>query len=242
MSFPKISLCIATYKRWNFLKENLPKYLENPYIDEIVITDETGEDIEQIKQHFQNPKLKLFVNEKRLHAFLNKRNSALQASNEWICLIDSDNFAPNEYFEAWGKYIQKNGLQLNTIYSPSKTIPQEKHPGFDYREFINLNISFTKAKNLYQTTRYGPSLLNTGNFILHKSMYSNYEPIKENIQITLSCPALECLYQNYLFFTKCNAIMVVVEDMQYHHIVHDESLYLTTYKNCDLNSVEKYFK
>ena len=28
--------------RWNFLKVSLPKYLENPYIDEIVISDENG--------------------------------------------------------------------------------------------------------------------------------------------------------------------------------------------------------
>ena len=242
MSFPKLSLCIATYKRWSFLKENLQKYLENPYIDEIVVTDETGEDVEQIKQHFQNPKLKLFVNEKRLHAFSNKRNAALKASNEWICLIDSDNFAPIEYFEAWVKYIEKNGLQQNYIYSASKTIPQEKHPGFDYREFINTNITLYKAKEIYTNTRFGPSLLNTGNFILHKSLYTNYEPTQEDIQITLRCPALECLYQNYLFFTKAMAIMVVVENMEYHHIVHDESLYLTTFRNCDLNSVEKYFK
>jgi glycosyltransferase involved in cell wall biosynthesis len=242
MSIPKLSLCIPTYNRWNFLKNNLPKYLENPFLDEIVITDETGEDIKLIQEHFQNPKLKLFVNEKRLHAFLNKREAVLKASNDWICLIDSDNFAPIEYFEAWKNYVEQNGFILNAIYSPSKTIPQEKHSGFDYREFINQNISFFKAQELYKTTKYGPSLFNTGNFILHKSMYTNYQPTIEDIQTTLHCPALECLYQNYLFFTKCNAIMIVVKDMEYHHIVHDESLYLTTYKSCDLNRVEKYFK
>lgn len=241
MSFPKLSLCIASYKRWNFLKENLPKYLENPYIDEIVITDETGEDVKLIQEYFQNPKLKLFINEKRLHAFLNKREAVSKATNDWICLMDSDNFSPIEYFEAWKSFIEKNGLHTKYIYAPSKTIPQEKHSGFDYREFINEKISFIKAKELYKT-KFGPSLLNTGNFIIHKSMYVNYQPIFEDIEKTLKCPALECLYQNYLFFTKCNAEMIVVPQMEYHHIVHDESLYLTTYKTCDLNSVEQYFK
>jgi hypothetical protein len=241
MNFPNISLCIATYKRWNFLKENLPKYLENPYINEIIITDETGEDVEQIQKYFQNPKLKLFVNEKRLHAFLNKRESVLKASNEWVCLIDSDNFAPIEYFEAWKNYIEQNGLDSNTIYAPSRTFKENNYDGFDYSHFLNIEININNVKDIYSKIS-GNGLLNTGNFILNKNLYLSYNPTNEDIQLVNACPALECLYQNYLFFTKCNAKMFVISKMEYHHIVHDDSLYLSTYKNCDLNSIEKYFK
>jgi hypothetical protein len=53
-SIPKLSLCIPTKNRWNFLKVNIPKYLENPYINEIVICDENGEDAKMIQETFKD--------------------------------------------------------------------------------------------------------------------------------------------------------------------------------------------
>ena len=41
------SLCIATMDRYDtFLSKNLPKYLANDLISEIIITDENGNDAE----------------------------------------------------------------------------------------------------------------------------------------------------------------------------------------------------
>ena len=33
-----------------FLSQTLPRYLDNPHIDEIIICDETGEDAEDLSQ------------------------------------------------------------------------------------------------------------------------------------------------------------------------------------------------
>ena len=47
------SLCIPTMERFDiFLSRYLPKYLANEYINEIIITDENGNDIEKIKLAF----------------------------------------------------------------------------------------------------------------------------------------------------------------------------------------------
>ena len=56
------TLCITTLDRFKtFLKKNIPKYLENELISEIIISDENGNDIKLIQEHFPNvPKLKLF--------------------------------------------------------------------------------------------------------------------------------------------------------------------------------------
>ena len=90
----QISLCIPTMRRWDFLKINLPKYLKNNYIYEIIITDETGEDFQKVNEFFKNEeKIKIFKNEKRLGPFLNKLECMKKATLEWICLMDSDNFA-----------------------------------------------------------------------------------------------------------------------------------------------------
>jgi hypothetical protein len=68
------SLCITTKDRYNdFLSEYIPKYLENPYIDEIIISDENGNDFNKIKERFSsNLKLRLYKNEYVLGPFLNK--------------------------------------------------------------------------------------------------------------------------------------------------------------------------
>ncbi len=44
-------LCIAipTMKRWSFLKQNLPLFLSRPEVLEVVICDETGEDVKEIE-------------------------------------------------------------------------------------------------------------------------------------------------------------------------------------------------
>ena len=43
------TLCIPTMDRYdNFLSKNLPLYVDNPLINEIIITDENGNDVDKI--------------------------------------------------------------------------------------------------------------------------------------------------------------------------------------------------
>ena len=109
------SLCIPTMNRFDkFLVHFLPKYIENTYIDEIIITDENGNDIKKIREMFpNNTKLKLFTNKQLLGPFLNKLEACKKAENEWIVLMDSDNFADIDYFEKGNSFIQKNDSQTN---------------------------------------------------------------------------------------------------------------------------------
>ena len=72
-NIPPLTLCIPTMDRWDFLKINLPQYLANPYISEIIISDENGRDAEKIRATFNDPKIRVSVNETRLGPFLNKR-------------------------------------------------------------------------------------------------------------------------------------------------------------------------
>ena len=94
------SLCIPTLDRFDdFLSRYLVQYLENEYINEIIITDENGDDIEKINKTFpNNNKLILIKNDSRLGPFLNKIKACSFAKNEWIVLMDSDNFAHKDYF------------------------------------------------------------------------------------------------------------------------------------------------
>lgn len=220
--YPKITLCIPTYQRFDFLKTNLVEYLKNPYIDEIVISDENGADNLQIQQHFPDqPKLKLFSNERILGPFLNKNKAVSYASNEWVCLMDSDNFAPVEYFEAWAKYIQKHELDTQTVYMPIRTIPQRGHRGFDYSEFQKMVWSKQTIclKNLDKLN----CMLNTGNYIFYRQTYLDADQLHPELHD--KCDVVDVLLKNILM-CKNGAKMVLVPDMTYHHIVHLKSFFL----------------
>lgn len=79
---PKISLCIPTKNRWKFLQNYIPKYLTNPYIDEIVICDENGEDKKLIETTFpKNSKIRVYQNSAILGPFRNKQKVASLAKN-----------------------------------------------------------------------------------------------------------------------------------------------------------------
>ena len=230
------SLCIPTVDRFdNFLINYLPKYLENELVDEIIITDENGNDIEKIKQHFGNmeniEKVKLYKNETRLGPFLNKLNACKHAKNEWIVLIDSDNFADKNYFSIAKDYIENNIKdQQNIILAPCKAKPNFNYShlsGFIYKkgDFAK-NLQKEQLIKQYFNT---PSdvLMNTGNYIINNFLIKNLNLQNETENITKSS-ACDVIYFNTLLFEQLDLNMHVVKDLEYDHVVHNGSIYTQT--------------
>lgn len=229
------SLCIPTMDRFdNFLSKYLSKYLNNEYVNEIVITDENGNDIEKIKHAFpNNQKLVLIKNEKQLGPFLNKLNVCSFAKNEWIVLMDSDNFAYKDYFILAKKYIEeKIGEQKNIILAPCKA-----RPNFDYSHlsgFIYKKGNFNQNNNLEKQLiqKYNsPSttLMNTGNYVLNKYLIDNLNLQNEVNNINNS--PVDVIYFNTLLFEQLDLNMHVVPNLEYDHVVHDGSVYIQTSSN-----------
>lgn len=224
------SLCIPTMKRWSFLKENLPKYLQNKYIKEIVIVDETGEDYALIQQFYPNePKIKLFKNDVRLGVFLNKLECMKKASCDWICLIDSDNFADEKtYFDSFLQYVTNNPNK-NTIYCPSFAAPN-----FDFSSIQNIEITQYSIKNLLNSNKKGTLEVccNVCNFILHKNnVLLIQEILASNTEfnaISKSYFPCDSIFLNYLLLLQ-NRTLLIVPNMKYEHVVHAGSIYATTH-------------
>ena len=215
----QFSLGIATMKRWSFLKESLPKYLQNPYIGEIIISDETGEDYDMIKSTYASePKIKVYKNEKRLGAFLNKCTAMQKASYPWIVLMDSDNFADTSYFDELFKSFDP--FQTKRIYMPSKALPH-----FDYSSFSGLILTpkvlgdlIRDKKDTYLTTSF-----NTGNYVLSKIAADLLYQYKDSdLSKTIMC--CDVIYANTLLLMN-GFDFYVVPNMQYDHVVHDGSFY-----------------
>ena len=218
-----------------FLSRYLVKYLDNEYINEIIITDENGNDIEKIKNMFgDNNKLVLIKNEKCLGPFLNKLKVCSFAKNEWIVLMDSDNFAYKDYFIVAKKYIEeKVGEQKNIILAPCKAMPNFDYShlsGFIYKkgEFDKNNQiekQIMKSHNSPSTT-----LMNTGNYLVNKYLIDNLNLQNELNNITKSS-ACDVIYFNTLLFEQLELNMHVVPNLEYSHVVHNGSIYTQTSNN-----------
>jgi glycosyltransferase involved in cell wall biosynthesis len=217
------SICIPTYERYdNFLCKILEKYIINDLVDEIIITDDSGNDIEKIKKSFNSEKLRLFKNEKRLGIFFNKLECCKYAKNDWIALLDSDNFADKDYFQRAENYIKSNTLTDSCILAPSFA-----KPNFDYR-FLNDQIikkdnlkDFLNNNNLFET------FLNTCNYVLNKSLVEKLIVNEPESKIYES-PTDSLLFL-ILYFEQRELEIHVLRDMHYDHKVHDDSTFLKTY-------------
>jgi NDP-sugar pyrophosphorylase family protein len=229
--FPKISLCIPTMNRYDeFLSIYIPEYLENPYINEIIICDENGNDKDKIDLKFNNSKLKTFKNNNKLGPFLNKINCVLNATNEWICLIDSDNFADLKYFETLKKYFESNNIDKTTILAPSFAQPK-----FDYTHLEGICITKNNLKEIIgkeQSLRKKNNqdllvCMNTGNYFFNKYIFENLDLDKESEYI-YNTPSCDVIYINTLFFEQLNIKFIIVPQLYYLHNVHDGSIFNQT--------------
>ena len=174
-----ISLCIPTMDRFDeFLDKYLHhyfEYLKDGIIDEIIISDENGNDYEKIMNKYgdyicNHDNFRIYKNEKKMGVFLNKMKVCSYSRNELIALIDSDNFAPKDYFLNINKYIfQKWNKEIpkHFILSPSFARPPITFKALSGDIITRENIKSSFEKNNFEI------LLNTGNYIITKSIIEN---------------------------------------------------------------------
>lgn len=223
------SLCIPTMDRYdNFLKNYLPNYINNEHIDEIIISDENGNDAQKIQHNFpNNSKIKINVNPHKLGPFLNKITCCKLAKNDWICLIDSDNFADINYFNIGKTFIEDNHskIQKNSILAPSWA-----QPNFNYTNLSNICINKTNLKQ-YNTNEPGytglSTLMNTGNYIINKYLISNIY-LNNDIELIHNSSACDVILFNTMLLEQLDLQIYIVPKLYYKHIIHEGSIYTTT--------------
>ena len=234
-----VSLCIPTIDRYDkFLNESLTKYvkmIDDNIIDEIVITDENGNDYNKINnnnkftKYINSGKLKIFKNEKKLGHVLNTINVCKKSKNEWIAIICSDDFADDSYFKTAMEYLKKNNVSKNSIIAPDFA-----KPNFSFRKYSGKILNKNNVTDDEYVKKNIKMLLNTGNYIINRSITDNVDISKEaNIEHS-SCVSF--WYMNVLFFEQFDSQIHIVRNMEYEHRVHNGSLYLTTCN--DKNNIE----
>jgi hypothetical protein len=221
------SLCIPTIDRYDtFLSIYLPKYIENELINEIIICDENGDDVNKIKSNnsINCSKLKLYINEAKLGPFLNKQKCCQLATNEWIVLMDSDNFADYDYFKIGKSFIETH------IENSNKSVilcPSFAKPNFNYTNLEGLCLKreiFELLKNKENVM----ILMNTGNYIINKYLIDTINLSNEDMEIIHNSSACDVILLNTILFEQFNLQMFIVPKLHYSHVVHAGSTYLTT--------------
>lgn len=227
------SLCIPTMDRFDkFITRYLDSYINNDLIDEIIITDENGNDIQKIQNKYgSNSKLILIKNNFIHGPFSNKLKACSLAKNEWIILMDSDNFANNDYFIKAKKYIDDNHFdKKNIILAPSFAKPKFNFShlsGFVYKKG-NFKSNLVKEKSLTkQNNAKSMVLMNTGNYVINKYLINNLNINNETDNIKKSS-ACDVIYFNTLLFEQLDLNLHVVPNLEYEHVVHNDSIYNKT--------------
>ena len=149
---------------------------------------------------------------------MNKLRACSYAKNKWIALIDSDNFADQDYFITTKNYIETNvqNDEKNVILSPCKS------NCFDYSMLAG--IIFKKGDfPKYDTNEY-TLLIKTGNYVIHKSLIDGLDISNETNNIHNS-PTCDVILMNTLFFEQFELKFHVVPELTYTHVIHELSIY-----------------
>jgi hypothetical protein len=224
-----LTIAIPTMNRWIFLKDTLPIYLARPEVREVIVCDETGEDVKAIlaSSFGKNPKLRLITNERRLGIYQNKRKCLSEAQREagsWVALLDSDNIFNDDWFETIATLDYSNIKQLYATADFKELNIQTGQLRYPAERFSGRTVTKSSWNSLIME----PSanfIINDGNWIIHSSAVKHL-PIEVK---SSDLHASDAIFMLRLFISHGYSI-TYVRDLEYIHTVHPGSSWLQTEK------------
>ncbi len=214
--------------------------MEYDIFDEVIIVDENGLDKYQLDKQFgDNPKVKVYTNDVRLGAFMNKLKCIEKASNDWVFLLESDNFIGPDFAKRLTEFVSANQLNPKTIYCPEMALinwkPQQ--PG-NFSHLLNIAIDKAEIRrrclaNFSQMEFF----LNCGNYLLHRSVLNyDYNYWKELIDV---CKCYDGIFFVFLMTYTNNMSLEIIPGLRYNYAAHQDSYYIL---NHNLKEVEGFYK
>jgi glycosyltransferase involved in cell wall biosynthesis len=213
-----ITVAIPYYNSEKYLEQALEFPLSSDFVSEIIIHDDCSEN--QIES--THPKIKIYRNETNLGAFRNKYLAVSKASNDWVYLLDSDNY----FFDNSLEIVNNIKSQRGRYYSPSqlhlvddgldKTL-NGKIVKYDFGQ-----VDGSKAREILKSGNGEFEwLINTGNFFVHRDDYV------ESMQDIINDPTYPYFEADAIVFTynwlKKGNIIEVVDDLWYNHRLRSNS-------------------
>lgn len=220
-----LCMAIPTMKRWKFLEQNIPFFLSRPEVKEVVVTDETGEDIKAIQSSpfYNHPKLRIYTNESRLGIYHNKRKALSLATAPWVAVVDSDNSFSESWFEELADSIDLKNEKMMYGSASFRSVnivtgDVQQH----CKQFDNLKLDKDTWNQIVYKQHKWNFLLNDGNWVVHRSAIQYLpETVSQGAKYCDAIYSLRCLIQ-------AGYTIWYIPELSYIHTVHPESSWLTT--------------
>lgn len=213
-----ISVCFTSFNRTDLLYQAVEPFLNDERVTEVVISDDHSREevISQIWERYYNiPKVKTYKNEVNLDCYHNKAKAIERATNEWVCILDSDNIFTKAYVDRI-ENLWVAGLNPKHIYHP-----EFARPHFNFTHISGKALHRTNIAELISNPDSGHivgTMLNAMNYFVNRLEYLRiFDPDMRPV-------TSDSIYQNYRWLNAGNSIYVV-PDFQYEHRVHDGSHY-----------------
>lgn len=222
-----ISLCITTYNRFEMLMESFAQVLNDDWISEIVIVDDCSDLAiydKILAATFDMPKVRLIRNGENLGMSLNKKKAIEVATNEWVCIFDSDNMIGADYLDALQAAWRSHKNTYSSVSSTNIYCPSFAKPQFDYRHFTGNFIAKWNIPDIIDKPL-GETLLNTCNYVVNREEYLKVYQHNPDMKGT------DTIWFNYLWLKAGNSFYVV-PGMEYMHRVWNGSGFLA---DCEYN-------
>lgn len=215
----KFSLAFTTYNSANYMLKQLEQdyfNMSSGLIDEIVIQDDFTVDYDILLKH-QADNIHVFQNSHHTFPLLSRVNLLNNCKNDWVLLMDSDNFLTKASFDTLNSFVPQQGI----IY-----VPGFAHPSFNFREQYGdtmIDLKLAAARVGQPGLNWMDVLLNTGNFLVPRKEYLE---VAKSIDSSLPVHPCEVLYFNYLWL-KSGRTLYCNKDYEYIHSLRDDSFYRT---------------
>jgi glycosyltransferase involved in cell wall biosynthesis len=231
-----ITVAIPYYNSEKYINDALEILISSDFVSEIIIHDDCSNN--QIES--KHPKIKIYRNETNVGAFKNKYLAVSKSTNEWVYLLDSDNY----FFDNSLEVVKNINTQRGKYYSPSQLhlVDDGLDPKLDGKiikyDFGSVDsIDANNAKELLKSEFWEEFcwLINTGNFFVHRDDY--IESMK-NVYEDLNYPYFEAdaIVFCYNWLKKGNGIEII-QNLWYNHRLRGNS-YSHSVGNRNTNSLE----
>lgn len=213
------SIAFTTYNSAQYIEQQLSQdyfKMSSGLVDEIVIQDDFTEDYNKLKP-YETESIKFFQNPKRLLPLLSRVEMLKNCKNDWVLLMDSDNFLTQKSFDSLNSFIPEPSI----IYMPGFA-----HPEFDFKSqypdtFIDIKLAANRVGQ--PGVNWINVLLNTGNYLVPRLEYIE---VAKTIDSQLPVCPCEVLYFNYLWL-KAGKRFFCKSDYEYNHTQRPDSFYRT---------------
>lgn len=236
-----ISLAITYFNKCKFIAECLNDYILNEdRINEIVILDDCSCDFDytyllELVSKLNNNKIKVYRNKKNINIPLNKIEVLKYCSNDWIFLLDADNYISEETIDILYKLEKWNE---NYIYAPSdiKKIGNNSNQ-LNFTIYNNIVFNKREFENRDFFNKKLVRFMNMCNYFLNKNSYLNCMeknlPIINDFINTIGLSFLTAYDSMFLFclWISQNNNVLVVENLIYYHRLYNQSTFFKSNKS-----------